>query len=289
MGNVAWLEAFRTGTGGVREFLAPFAAGDPPFIFSDGFPAGLLPRPLFPWETGKAADLASYVKEKVRRKAEFVRVEEFDALRRGMAAQGDPPSSPWVEIDFVHAGISRKTGTTGGEAGALFSTECHALTGSEKGDGTAGIEIYALCKEGWNERLAALLRDLSRIGFGRDKSIGLGQFDFLKMEPWDMFSNFKGNNGFIALSSFVPGKDDPTDGNWAVNVKYGKLGENAGCGNPFKRPFIQLKPGAVFYTGTEPKPYYGRTLTGLAPGFPDSIQLCYCLAVPCNIEWLDNG
>ncbi len=287
-GNLAWLEAFRAGAGGVREFLAPFAAGDPPFILSDGFPAGLLPRPLFLRRIAKAGDLTSYAKEKVRRKAEFIRMEEFDSLRRGIAVEGDPPTSPWVGIDFLHASISRKTGTTGGEAGTLFSTQCHALTGGEKEAGTARIEIYALCKEGWNERLAALLRDMSLTGFGRDKSVGLGQFDFLGMEPWKAFSNFKGNNGFIALSSFVPGRDDPTNGNWALNVKYGKLGENAGSGNPFKRPFIQLKPGAVFYTETEPKSYYGRTMTGLAPGFPDSLQLCYCLAVPCKIEGFDN-
>jgi len=281
LGSLAWLEALREGDGGVARFLAPFAAGDPPLVLSDGFPEGLLPRPLIHRETAGAGDLASYAKQKIHRKAEFISTEDFDYIRRGKAFPNKPVTSPWVELEFLHATINRKTGTTGGEAGNLFSTESWAITSNTEAPGTEVINIYALCKEGWKEKLVTLFRDLSLMGFGRDKSIGMGQFEFLKMEAWQGFSNFEGADGFIAFSSFVPAEGDPRNGNWALNVKYGKLGENSGSGNPFKRPFIQLKPGAVFFTGGPPKPFYGRILTSLAPSFPEAIQICYCLAVPC--------
>lgn len=283
LGNLAWLEVLHGGDVEVASFLAPFVAGDPPIVLSDGFPEGLLPRPLFHRETVRAKDLASYAKERIERKAEFIRAKNFDLIRRGKAVEVEPVTSPWVELEILHASISRKTGTTSAEAGNLFSSQTWTISSNVEEAGNTVINIYALCKEGWRDRLAMLFQDLSLVGFGRDKSIGMGQVELLQIDPWHGFSSFEGADGFIALSSFVPAENDPTDGNWAVNVKYGKLGENAGGGNPFKRPFIQLKPGAVFYTGTKPRPYYGRTLKNLAPGFPESLQLCYCLSVPCKI------
>ena len=70
---------------------------------------------------------------------------------------------------------------------------------------------------------------------------------------------------------------------WSVNVKLGKLGEAAGTGNPFKRPLIQIKPGAVFRTGGRPTPFYGRVVKDIAPGMPDAVQICFTLAVPCKV------
>ncbi len=38
MGHLAWSVRLRDGESGLKSFLEPWLAGDPPFIVSDGFP-----------------------------------------------------------------------------------------------------------------------------------------------------------------------------------------------------------------------------------------------------------
>jgi len=283
MGHIAWLVAYQEGDNGVKKFLTPFLKGNPPFVLSDGFPSGLLPRPMGQKQSAKVKDLDSYIKERRERKTEFLNLIHFDAIRRGQEIEIETLPSPWEEVETLHAVISRTTGTTTDEAGNLFADESLALKRELGGSNSTILTIYTCCLGEWTKKVEKLFRDLSLMGFGRDKSVGLGHFEFVGIEPWDGFSNFGGSNGFISLSTYVPAVNDPTDGKWALNVKYGKLGENIGGGNPFKRPLMQIKPGAIFYAGGRPKPFYGRVVLGLAPGFPDAVQICYCLAVPCKI------
>ena len=281
MGHLVWLVAQKEGKEGVKDFLAPFIKGNPPFVLSDGFPAGLLPRPLGYKQKLGAKDLDSYANEKMSRKAEFLTLSDFDAIRLGGEIEIEPVSFPWIGIETLHAVISRETGTTG-EGGNLFTTESWALR-QELWREEAILSIYVCSLEGWVGKIERMFTDLSLVGFGKDKSVGLGHFEFLGKEEWDGFSGFQEADGFISLSTFVPAVNDPVEGKWAINIKYGKLGENAGNGNPFKKPLLQFKPGAVFYTDKEPKPFYGRVVEGIAPGLPEAIQICYCLAVPCLI------
>lgn len=283
IGHLAWMVAFNEGAKGVAEFLAPFVAGDPPFIVSDGFPAGLLPRPLGVKESADINDLSSYARERSKRKAQFLKISDFEKARQGKEIEGDPLPSPWEAFETLHATISRKSNTTTDEAGNLFSTESLVLKREDQDYEASTIDLYLHCLKPWREKIEKYFQQLSMIGFGRDKSVGSGQFNILKMEECKGFGSFDGANGFIALSSFVPAEGDPVNGKWALNIKYGKLGENVDYGNPFKRPFLQIKPGAAFYTGGPPKAFYGRVLKDLAPGFPEAVQICYTLAVPCKI------
>jgi CRISPR-associated protein Csm4 len=280
IGHLAWIERFKNGERGIKEFLSPFLEGKPPFVLSDGFPEDLLPRPYGMKQAAAIQDLDSYSRERRARKAEFLKASDFGAICLGQEIKGHPVPSPWEEFETLHATISRKSNTTSDEAGNLFSTESWCINREFAPNAFQAINIYLYCQETWRARIEDLFRDLSSVGFGRDKSVGLGQFEILKMDEWEGFKKFKGANAFIALSSFVPQENDPIEGRWAFNIKYGKLGETAPSGNPFKRPFLQMKPGAVFFTGGSPKPFYGRVLSNLSPSFPEAIQICYCLAVP---------
>jgi CRISPR-associated protein Csm4 len=275
--------AFNEGVKGVEEFLAPFITGEPPFVVSDGFPTGLLPRPLGVKQQTGINDLASYARERRKLKSEFLKIADFEKARRGKKIEGEPLSSPWEEFETLHATISRKSNTTTDEAGNLFSTESWVIKGEDQDDEASNINVYFYCLKSWREKIERLFQQLSMIGFGRDKSVGSGQFNLLKMEEWKGFGGFDGANGFIALSSFAPAEEDPVNGKWGLNIKYGKLGENAASGNPFKRPFLQITPGATFHTGGPPRAFYGRVLKDLAPSFPEAVQICYTLAVPCKI------
>ncbi len=277
-GHLAWHVARKYGERAVQEFLEPFRQGSPPFVLSDGFPGDLLPRPLLPVPLSQARSPADYAAMRARRKSLFVSLEDFSALRSGAGGDWQPAPDPWVPWQIPHAAISRHTDTTTGlrddEGGNFFLTDMEVLAQGDL------LSLYLRADDEWADRVPQMLAELAPLGFGRDRSVGAGAFEVVEMQPYNGFGDLPGANGFVSLSSYCPAQHDPTRGRWRVRLKYGKLGEHAGGGYPFKRPLIQLEPGAVFLTNGPPRPYYGRAVAGVAPGFPEAIQCCYTLAVP---------
>ncbi len=185
------------------------------------------------------------------------------------------------------------------------------------------LDLYLRAvSEEWAARAELLLREVARAGFGRDKSTGFGAFEVIGREPTHLFDPSPAAsdslrdlrdsapnppspssqppsfpppcpNGLVSLSSYVPAAGDPTDGFWRLRVKRGKLGEpgawNAPADqpirHPFKRPLLELEPGAVFRLppGAPPRPIYGRMVPGLSDAFPKAVQCGYTLAVPCEL------
>lgn len=282
-GHLAWHVARGRGGIAVDEFLAPFTQGCPPFVLSDGFPDDLLPRPFLPPSAQAPTTPREYADTKERQKALFVTRTDFAAIRRGDPSSWSPARDPWLRFEMLHAAISRTTNTTTApgeeqEEGNLFPT---ALLTTAEGD---VLSLYLRADEEWADWVLEMLDDMAPLGFGRDRSTGSGAFEVLASEPFDDFSPIPDANAFVSLSSYCPARDDPTTGRWRLRLKYGRLGENAGQGNPFKRPLVQFEPGAVFLTDGPPRPFYGRAVTGIAPAMPQAIQCCYALAVPCVVS-----
>jgi CRISPR-associated protein Csm4 len=282
-GHLAWQVAGGAVPGlDIDDFLAPFRAGDPPFVLSDGFPGDLLPRPYLPVPATGATGAGEYAAYRQRRKTLFVARDDFASLRAGKSAAWQPQAAPWTHFEVSHASLNRLTEATTGpegdpEGGAFFQTDLTAPSDRDSDH----LTLYLRAAEGWAERVGDLLQSLSLLGFGRDRSTGVGAFAVDEIAPCADFGALPGANGFVSLSSYCPAAADPTRGRWRVRLKYGKLGENAGAGNPFKRPLIQFEPGAVFWTDAPPRAFYGRAVTDLAPGMPEAVHCCYTLAVPC--------
>jgi len=278
MGHMAWQVAFGKCDLEIDEFLLLFNENEPPFVLSDGFPEGLLPRPLLPvlGASVEAGTLGEYEVSKQWQKAPYLTVEDFRAVCRGEKPKRDPELDPWLITETLHAMLDRNTGTTGG-AGELFATESRVLR-----EDIEAVTFYLRVEEDWFDRAITLFHEVGKAGFGRDKSVGLGQFEVSDVKECDFFELFEGADGFVSLSSYVPAESDPLDGRWKLRIKRGKLGEHAGGqGNPFKKPIVQFEPGAVFRTGEKPKLWYGRAVKDIAPGMKEAVQVCYALAVPC--------
>ncbi len=278
-GHLVWLVALREGNKAVKSFLEPFLDGDPPFILSDGFPGECLPVPMFDVGdiTPGARSIEEYVQYKKLKKARFITLKSFSQVRKEKHLISGFFDEPYVTVEILHASLSRHTNSTG-EEGQLYPTYESFLKEHET------ISVYIRCKNDWNKKVLELFEHLSLTGFGRDKSTGTGAFQIESFEEFQDFDTFEGANGFISLSTFVPDESDPTEGRWRLRVKRGFLGENAGEGNPFKRPLLQFEPGAVFKTGNNPKPWYGRMVEKIAPGMPEAVQNCMSFAVPCKYE-----
>lgn len=290
-GQLCWQVVFRDGEEALKSFLEPFLDGDPPFVLSDGFPAGLLPRPqLSRLDEGVASTIEEYRELKERRKSKYLTVTQFQDVRSGRKYEGKPPGSGWVRTETLHASLDRNTNRTGGEgsAGELFQTEAWL---PDLGKETASarnapdLHIYARASEDGLTTLEELLGLLSKVGFGRDKSVGLGQFLLLGLEKLEGWDNIPDANGFMSLSSYVPATGDPTDGRWKIRVKKGMLGEHLALSElPFKRPLIQFEPGAVFRSDERPRPWYGRIASNVSPAFPGVVQGCQTVALPISFN-----
>lgn len=289
-GHLAWHVAHGRAGMTIEDFLKPFREGRPPFVLSDGFPGDLLPRPLLPVLCARPSSIQDYAAAKRREKALFVTQEDFQKIRRGQVTDWQPVDDPWRRFEILHASINRITGTTTGPetqeeaaeaAGHLFPTRLLAPEG--RGGEVLPLSLYLRAEDPWGELVPRMLAEISLVGYGRDKSTGTGAFEVLDVQPFDGFAPLSQANAFVSLSSYCPARHDPTRGRWKVRLKHGKLGENAGGGNPFKRPLIQFEPGAVFLTDGPPRPYYGRAVQGIAPAMPEALQCCFTLAVPCVI------
>jgi CRISPR-associated protein Csm4 len=274
-GHLCWQVSFGAIEMEIDDFLAPFKAGNPPFILSDAFPSGLLPRPLVPSRSIKVDSVEEYAQLKRLKKAPYVTASDFLHLCRGEEMKDMPQDDPWQPIATLHASLGRNTMTTGDD-GQLYSVESRYLEGGM-------LEIYARCQPDWVERLEKLFRSMARGGYGKDKSVGLGAFEFVNLSEFGDFRGVEDANGFISLSSMVPAKDDPADARFRLRAKYGKLGEGASP-NPFKRPLLQMEAGAFFRTTGDIRDFYGRLVEDIAPGMPEAVQNCYALSVPCTIR-----
>lgn len=268
-GHLCWMVACQGGYKSVEEFLEPFKAGIPPFVISDGFPAGYLPKPL-----SLDFSIKDPVERKEMKKIDYLPSEYFCHAINGTSFEPSGLELPIQKKSTTsHNAISRITNTT--VEGSLYSLEEAFIP---------QVDIYIKVKdEEWKNKLKGLFEDLSQSGYGKKKSIGKGQFcieDIL--DP--PFSEVKDANAFVTLSSFCPREDDPTEGIYKTFVKYGKLGEEFNfCGNPFKKPLLMVKTGSVFKTQGQPKEIYGRMIEKIAPAKPEVLQYAYAFAVPIRI------
>lgn len=257
-----------------------FRSGEPPFVLSDGFPAGMLPAPVtlkrrYQPESPECLDSNRYALLKQAKKREYLTLEQFQAFQRGETPDLVVESQGYISATTLHNRISRFTNTTG-ESGSLFERdEIFAPDGC--------VQVYAGVREGFEDDLRALFDLLCRSGFGAKKSSGKGACGLERFEPFSGFDCPSQANAFVTLSHYVPAQGDPTEGSWKTTIKYGKMGEEKTfCGNPFKKPLIMLKPGAVFVAPVV-RPYYGRLVEKIAYTDPDVVQSGFTLAVPVVI------
>lgn len=284
-GSLCWLMTQREGENALLEFLQEYKNGQPAFILSDGMPGEYLPIPdHLSVVTSKGNSLHEFQNAKKLKKTLWVKAEAFEAIRKGqIAVQIEARIKAFKAATTLHSSINRMSGTTGDE-GSLFELEEYAL--ETKGAINETISIYIKIREGWQDKVFSLFKDLSLSGYGKKKSVGKGSFKIIgDLEDISgKFSALEKANGFISLSNFVPAKNDPTEGFYKTFVKYGKLGgEFTFCGKPFKKPLMMIKAGAVFMTDGPPKDFYGRMIEGISDEKKAVVQYGYAFAVPITL------
>jgi len=270
-GHLCWQVVYGALDMSIDDFLAPFRDGKPPFVLSDGLPEGYMPRPMFDLDFPEAKTVEDYARFKAWKKAKFITFADFLRICNGENPLDKPAGDPWMSTMTPHASIDRGSLSVSDEGG-FYETVSHSLSDFEH------LDVYFRAEGDWTDRVVALFEGMSMSGFGRDKSTGLGAFLVSRIEEVRDFDDVESPSGFVSISSVVPAVDDPTNARYRLRTKYGKLGEGV-FSNPFKRPVLQMEPGAVFYTTGEVRPICGRLVEDIAPGMPEAVQNCYGLAV----------
>jgi len=285
-GSLCWELGRIEGETALQGFLERCRAGDPPFVLSDAFPGRLLPAPFCLYRLAGRAEpdpekRLALAREWKRRA--WLPEGVFKAICSGRLPPLPPAQAePLVQVTRLHVTLDRRSNTSVEQGGLREEEESHLAD-------TAGIlTLYARVEPEWKDRFARLWASMAASGFGKKKSTGKGAFHYEGMTPSSDLAEQPGANGFVSLSHFTPASGDPTDGDYAFRVKYGKLGEEfAAADNPFKRPLTLLKPGSCFRASSPIRPWYGRAVPGLAPARPEALQMAFALALP--ICFPDDG
>lgn len=260
-GHLCWVAERNSGFSnfsGAAGLIALYRTGNPPLIISDAFPTGFVPAPanlkdFFDSLNTDELDVSRYSLLKKIKDVEYITLDQFKQFRAGNVFAVDNVEKQMVSAITMHNQINRFTNTTG-DSGSLYEQDERFVR-----DGK--LSIYARIAKGYEADVEKLFRLFADGGFGKKKSTGKGAFTLESFEEKnDLFDTPGATNSFVVLSHFVPAHDDPTDGVYKTMVKYGKLGEEKALGgNPYKKPLVMLKPGAVFRSDTL-KPYCGRMI-----------------------------
>jgi len=291
-GQLCWGLSLKLGESRLEELLEGYGQDRPFAVVSDAFPHGSLPLPTWP-----SVFFASPVKEELRKKLKAKRWLPLGSLNQkpelwqeaalddeAAYAQGaecpDPDARYKPELrPQPHNSLGRLTGATGEGRFAPYTqiqTWFHPAT---------RLDLYVILDEARLETdvFLKILDEIGATGYGRDASQGLGKFEVSsgpEPPPWAQTPARR----FLTLASTAPQGQgyDPEGSFYQVKTHFGRHGQAGALGpNPFKRPLLLAKTGAVFYLREKTVRFWlGQGLTGVSANEPRAVHQGYAPAVP---------
>lgn len=289
-GTLCWAWRYLYGEQDLARWLCSLP--ESPFLLSDGFPAGFVPRPLLKPAPPRRLSLEQLQYYKRVRKVRLIPREMFLKLRKGMdEATLSDEIAAWlsreeesrrrrtpneleklgreIRVRLAHNRIDRITGRTP-EAGGLFFTEELWTTGlAQYHDLYVRTDLPA-------EKLRELFHCVGRWGYGKDATWGRGRFDGFEIEQEKNLVLDLSLPRAMSLShgSLTEGMSNPR---YQLETHYGRVGGvYSSTESPFKFPLILLRPGATFDSGPGP---FGELLDHVHPTKPWVRQNAWHFAV----------
>jgi CRISPR-associated protein Csm4 len=268
------------GDAGLETWLSDY---EEVWALSDGFPAGLLPRPLVkpspPSEDAKVAD-----DRKKYKKSGFVRREAFTRIRGRISEDELGPhlvSIAECKFRFAHNTIDRRTGSTPETGGLYFLDEDWSfLPFAQDVFEPGGMrDLYVDAPKDSSADIRRLLSALGDVGYGRDANLGRGRWTVVSVEEDTELA--AGPNGRLLSLSHGSVEPDMYDLRCRLATHFGKAGPETTVSDgksPFKRPLLLMQPGATF-AGTAGR-RHGALIYGVHPGRPEIIHNAFHVVVP---------
>ncbi len=263
------------------------------WALSDGFPGGLLPRPLLAPQP-RSDDPRAADTHKQNKKKQFVTREGFLKNRNALTpAKLDEHLRGVKErsATVTHNTIDRRTGSTPEEGGLYFLDEDWSfspLVGSHAPNSSfveAGPsrDVYVEAPRGDETRIKKLFQAMGEAGFGRDASLGRGLWNEVRVkEDRELAAKPQGKAlRYVSLSHGVA--DGFVDMRCKLAAHYGKTGPQVAVADgvtPFKRPLLLAQPGATFAKANGARP--GTIINGVHMLRPEIIHNGLHVAIPYN-------
>lgn len=278
-GNLCWAWRYLYGEASLAEWLCSLP--EDPFLISDGFPAGMLPRPLLKPARQRAQTLKEIQDYKKLKKRKLIPREVFLELRGRLSEEAllgrlreieekeeelrkrrtpheleQQGRESWVRVP--HNRIHRITGRTPDEGGLFFTEELWTTGLRQYRD----VYVRTSLPE---EKLGELFRQVARWGYGKDATWGRGRFDGIELfrEDGGLFDGQGSRAMSLSHGSLTANMARPR---YQLETHYGRLGGvYSSTSSPFKYPLLLLKPGSTFDAGPGP---FGELLREVHPSMP---------------------
>lgn len=189
------------------------------------------------------------------------------------------PNLPGETI-VPHNTINRLTGTTGDKDSFFFTREFHIHPADPP-----IFHLLAASPSYTADQLQQWFTDALTAGYGKYKFRGKGKVTVESVSPFQPPAVSRANAALL-LAACTPAADDPADGFWKLQTKFGKLGGDwavgphpSGIHNPFKKPLIMLTAGSILKTDS-PRPFYGRLVDDIHRNFDEVRHYAIAPALP---------
>lgn len=243
-GHLCWALRWRLGEAALTTLLQGYTQGSPFAVISDAMPAGRVPRPSLP--SGRLRLQLDPSQRKIDKRRTWL-----------PTPQAGLPLIDWMnhatELDSIQVvktevrtqnTIHRLTGTTGTGAFAPRQVERSMHAADSRLEVYVVLDVARLTIEQFTQALA----DVGASGYGRDASTGLGKFTVISsLEPhrWPVSAR-AGHALTLAPCAPVPGQLEAQDCHYQPLTRFGRHGSlHALGGQPFKRPLLLMRTGAV--------------------------------------------
>jgi len=277
-GHFCWRMREIAGEEKLKEFLKFYKNNEPVFTISDNlfekdgevfFPKPIYSRPISEKEKlTKAEKLKQMCIYKERKSKKYIDKDTLNFFLSGdyenYEKNIDNSESIKTFEDHLRTNVQISRDTLTAEKGKLFSYSPKYLNSHLKKN-ESPVDMCLLIKVIDQKNYVdfnceELIKEVFRIGYGKKKSSGFGEFEIKgDITEYDEINEPVNSNGFICFSNYLPSKDEKiTDSYYDYHVKYGKLGEQySQSDKPFKKPIIFFTQGSCFKTSNKEE-WYGR-------------------------------
>jgi len=298
-GAFCWSYKYIFGESQLESLIKDCMNGCPPIIFSDAFPSNYVPLPLgiaslnrnFINTDTKEEGKKNYQYNKILKKAEYLLYDKLvelsqNAFNQMNLAESDEikhftKNNLFTEFDTVRNMVSRDSGVVQkqDEAGSLYAqTEYYTEQNLQ-------LDIY-LRSNIEETQLQKVLELMFLLGIGGKKSVGKGRFEIDSLEKVEEFKTGETVNAYLTLSNYIPVKNESSHGHYSTFIKTPMLDrEFSNVQNPFKKPLLFIKSGAVFYLDEHTKKeFYGRCIGNTTEDNTKNIIVSgFTLAIPLQV------
>jgi CRISPR-associated protein Csm4 len=286
-GQLCWTLRHQLGNTRLNELLDGYTTGHPFAVVSDAMPAGHVPLPSVPSSAWSTSELDRKVLKKRRWLPTTALNSSFGTWQA--QAQTDADVATQTERAQSHNTINRQTGTTGEGQFAPYAMPQIWFHPAMR----FGFDVYVVLDDARLSpaEFTTALDYIGQTGFGRDASIGLGKFEREGEPAAPTWTPSTQVNSYLTLGPCAPQGQGycPVRSTYQVATRFGRHGDAAvQSGQPFKRPVLLAKAGAVFWPETPDAncAFIGQGLGGtnnpVSLSMPETVQQGYAPAIPIH-------